>query len=56
MVEAAGQLSGDVPAARRCAWVLVVLDGVLGRLAGSSGFIAAGERDMLLDTVRRLLA
>jgi hypothetical protein len=35
--------------------VLVVLDGFLG-LAGSSAVTAAGERDMLLDTVRRLLA
>ena len=36
--------------------VLVVLDGCLGRLAESSGFSAAGERDGLRDTVQRLLA
>ena len=54
--QAAGEVRSDVPAARLCAWVLVVLDGFLGRLAGSSGFTAAGERDMLQDTVRRLLA
>ncbi|WP_369140968.1 TetR/AcrR family transcriptional regulator [Modestobacter versicolor] len=54
--QAAGEVRDDVPAARLCAWVLVVLDGFLGRLAGESGFAAAAERDMLVDTVRRLLA
>ena len=54
--QAAGEVRDDVPAGRLCAWVLVVLDGFLGRLAGASGFTAAGERDMLQDTVRRLLA
>ncbi len=54
--QAGGEIRGDVPAPRLCAWVLVVLDGFLGRLAGESGFTAAAEQDMLLDTVRRLLA
>ncbi len=54
--QAAGEIRTDVPAARLCAWVLVVLDGFLGRLAGESGFTAAAEQDMLLDTVQRLLA
>ena len=54
--QTAGEVRSDVSAARLCAWVLVVLDGFLGRLAGSSGFTAVGERDMLRDTVRRLLA
>jgi hypothetical protein len=54
--QAAGEVRVDVPAARLCAWVLVVLDGFLGRLAGEGGFTAAGEQEMLLDTVARLLA
>jgi AcrR family transcriptional regulator len=54
--QAGGEIRGDVPAPRLCAWVLVVLDGFLGRLAGDSGFTAAAEQDMLMDTVQRLLA
>ncbi len=54
--QAAGEVRVDVPAARLCAWVLVVLDGFVGRLAGESGFTAAAEQDMLLDTVQRLLS
>ena len=54
--QAAGEVRADVPAAQLCAWVMVVLDGFLGRLAGESGFTAAAEQDMLLDTVQRLLA
>ncbi len=54
--QAAGEVRTDVPAARLAAWVMVVLDGFLGRLAGESGFTAAAEQDMLLDTVQRLLA
>ena len=54
--QAGGAIRVDVPAPRLCAWVLVVLDGFLGRLAGDSGFTAADEQDMLVDTVRRLLA
>ena len=54
--QTAGEIRGDVPAARLCAWVMVVLDGFLGRLAGEGGFTAAAEQDMLVDTVQRLLA
>ncbi|WP_202925778.1 TetR/AcrR family transcriptional regulator [Goekera deserti] len=54
--QSTGQVRVDVPAARLCAWVLVVLDGFLGRLATDTGFLAAAEQDMLLDTVRRVLA
>lgn len=52
----AGAVRADLPAPRLCAWVMVVLDGFLGRLAGELAFSATGERDMLIDTVRRLLA
>jgi AcrR family transcriptional regulator len=52
----AGQVRADVPAARLCAWIMVVLDGFTGRIAGEPAFSAATERDMLIDTVRRLLA
>lgn len=54
--QSGGGIRVDVPAPRLCAWVLVVLDGFLGRLAGESGFTAAAEQDMLMDTVQRLLA
>ncbi|PZA23124.1 TetR family transcriptional regulator [Modestobacter versicolor] len=54
--QAAGEVRSDVEPARLCAWVLVVLDGFLGRLAGETGFDAAAEQDMLIDTVQRLLA
>ena len=54
--QAAGEVRSDVEAPRLCAWVLVVLDGFLGRLAGETGFDAAAEQDMLIDTVQRLLA
>ena len=54
--QAGGEIRTDVPADRLCDWVMVVLDGFLGRLAGESGFTAAAERDMLVDTVQRLLA
>lgn len=53
--QAAGQIRGDVTATRLCAWIMVVLDGFLGRLADDTGFTADAERNMLLDTVRRLL-
>ena len=54
--QVAGAIRVDVPAARLCAWVTVVLDGFLGRLAGETSFSATAEQDMLIDTVQRLLA
>ena len=59
LVEAAqrdGHLRGDVTAAHLCAWVMVVLDGFISRLAADPTFNAATEQEMLADTVGRLLA
>ncbi len=52
----AGQVRTDVSAPTLTSWVLLVLDGFLGRLATEATFTAAGQRRMLLDTVDRLLA
>ncbi len=52
----AGQVRDDVSAADLTQWVIAVVDGFLGRLAVEERFTAAGQRAMLLDVVRRLLA
>lgn len=52
----AGDIRDDQPAERLCQWLMVVLDGFLGRLAASRPFDPAAESDMLQDAVRRLLA
>lgn len=54
--QAAQQVRTDVPARDLTAWLLVVLDGFLGRLAVDDDFTAEGQRGMLQDTVRRLLS
>ncbi|MBN1174243.1 MAG: TetR/AcrR family transcriptional regulator [Micromonosporaceae bacterium] len=54
--QAAGRIRSEVPAGRLCAWVMVVLDGFLDRLIGELPFSAPAERDMLVDTVRRILS
>ena len=51
-----GEVRDDVPATRLCAWVMVVLDGFISRLAADHCFDAADEREMLADTIGRLLA
>lgn len=53
---ATGRVRDDVPAADLTQWVIAVVDGFLGRLAVEERFTAAGQRTMLLDVVRRLLA
>lgn len=52
----AGQVRGDLSARDLTAWVMLVLDGFLGRLAVDPGFTATSQRPVLLDTVRRVLA
>lgn len=52
----AGEVRTDLSAADLTSWVLLVLDGFLGRLAGEESFTATGQRDVLLDAVDRLLA
>jgi hypothetical protein len=45
----------DLPAGRLTDWIMVLLDGFLGRIAGEQ-FDPVAERDMLLDAARRLIA
>lgn len=52
----AGDVRGDVPAPRLAAWMVVVLDGFIGRIADAPGFTAQGEAAMLADALERLLA
>ena len=52
----AGQVRGDLSARDLTAWLLLVLDGFLGRIAVDDGLHGRAQRDALLDAVRRLLA
>jgi AcrR family transcriptional regulator len=54
--QGAGQVRADIPADRLATWVMLLLDGFTGRLAGERQFDPATERALLADTVRRLLA
>lgn len=54
--QGAGEVRHDLPAEDLTAWVLVVLDGFLGRTAADEAFTAAGQRAVLLDVVDRVLA
>jgi TetR/AcrR family transcriptional regulator, transcriptional repressor of aconitase len=51
-----GHVRNDIPAARLCAWLMVVLDGFISRLTSDPTFDPTAEREMLADTVGRLLA
>ena len=51
----AGGIRDDLPAGRLTDWIMVLLDGFLGRISGEQ-FDPVAERDMLLDTARRLIA
>jgi AcrR family transcriptional regulator len=37
-------------------WLMLVVDGYVGRLAGDDGFVAEDQRDTLVEAVERLLA
>ncbi|MCY7399800.1 MAG: hypothetical protein LH477_02355 [Nocardioides sp.] len=50
-----GRVRDDLTAQRLTTWILLVLDGFLGRLATDDSFTVAAERSMLEDTVARLL-
>ena len=54
--QASDRVRTDLSARDLTAWLLVVLDGFLGRLAVDDDFTAEAQRDVLLDTARRLLA
>lgn len=51
-----GEVRTDLTARDLTAWLLLVLDGFLGRIAVDPDFTATAQRDALLDAVRRLLA
>jgi AcrR family transcriptional regulator len=51
-----GDVRDDVSASRLCAWVMVMLDGFISRLAADPTFNATAEHDMLADAVGRLLS
>ena len=53
---AAGQVRDDLSSARLTDWLMLLLDGFLGRLAGEDAFTAKRETPVLLDAARRLLA
>jgi AcrR family transcriptional regulator len=52
----AGEIRTDLSASALTSWMLLLLDGFLGRLASEATFTVAGQRRSLLDTVDRLLA
>ena len=52
----AGQVRTDLSGRALTSWVLLVLDGYLGRLASDPSFSATGQRRTLVDTVERLLS
>ena len=51
-----GTVRTDLTADALTAWVMLVLDGFLGRIAADENFTADGQRRWLVDTVERLLA
>lgn len=53
--QAEGGIRTDLSAGRLADWIMVLLDGFLGRIAGEH-FDPVVERDMLLDAARRIMA
>ena len=51
-----GEVRSDLSVTRLTNWLMLLLDGFLGRLAGDDGFTARREKATLHDAVRRLLA
>lgn len=52
----AGVVRTDLTPTRLASWILLITDGFIGRLNADPDFQAAAERDLLVDTVERLLA
>ncbi len=52
----AGEVRTDLTAAALTAWVMLVLDGFLGRIAADEQFTARRQSRWLTDTVERLIA
>lgn len=53
---ASGEVRADLSAVRLTEWLMLLLDGFLGRLAGGDAFTATRETPVLLGAARRLLA
>lgn len=51
-----GQVRNDLSADSLTRWLLLVVDGFAGAVAGDDGFTAADQRGTLLDSIDRLLA
>lgn len=54
--QADGEVRADLTALALTGWVMLVLDGFLGRIAADEDFTATGQRRWLVDMVERLLA
>lgn len=54
--QAAGQVRQDLPARDLAAWLVLLLDGFVGRVASDPRFDVSSQRDTLVGTVDRLLA
>lgn len=50
-----GSIRTDLSSEQVTAWIMLLVDGFVGRLAAQEGFSVAGERAVLVDTVDRLL-
>lgn len=51
-----GTIRADLSERQAVAWVMVLVDGFVGRVATEPDFLAAAEKPVLLDAVDRLLA
>lgn len=51
-----GSVRSDLSPTEVTTWILLLLDGFIGRVATLEDFTAAGQRDQLLDTAQRLIA
>ena len=54
--QSAGQVRRDLSPAALTSWLVLLVDGFVGRIAADEQFTAASQRATLLDTVERLLA
>jgi hypothetical protein len=54
--QSAGQVRRDLSPAALTSWIVLLVDGFVGRIAADEQFTAASQRATLIDTVQRLLA
>lgn len=55
LAQAQGRVRADLSPERITAWIMLLVDGFVGRLVAQEGFSVTGERATLFDTVDRLL-